>query len=124
MAIVLNGKTYDFIGFDQNGVATWQETSGDIPSSFGYLTCRVTRGGSSAETVVRWRLTMPIVAASDSACCNGGKVLRIFRYDEGKVTVPSTSTAAERTDFRARILALTGTAQYVSSILHLVAPSN
>lgn len=124
MSISLNGKTYNFIGFDRNGVSQYQETSAGVPSGFSYLTCKVTPGVGNADSVVRWRLTMPVVATDDSDCSCAGSILRTYRYDEGKVSIPATGTAAERTDFAARITELAATTQYVSSVTGLVQPSS
>lgn len=124
MAIVLNGKTYNFAGFDQNGVSMYKETSTGIPGGFSYLSCRVTDATGSANAKVVWRLTMPILAPEDSACACEGNVLRTYRYDDGKVTIPQGSLSAERTDFLARIQALVDTTQYASSITSLVQPTS
>ena len=37
MAITLNSKTYNFIGFDRNGVSIYQETSAGVPTGYSYL---------------------------------------------------------------------------------------
>ncbi len=123
MAITLNSKVYNFIGFDKNGVSVYQETSAGVPSGFSYLTCRVNPGSGSADTLVRWRLTVPVVATTDSACTCAGTVLRTYKFEDGKVSVPAGATAAERTDFRTRITSLTATTQYVASIETLTQPS-
>jgi hypothetical protein len=124
MAIVLNSKTYNFIGFDKNGVSVYQETSAGVPSGFSYLTCRIIPGSAKDPTKVRWRLTMPVVATVDSDCSCAGSVLRQYLYDEGRIDVPSTSTAAERTDFATRLGDLVDTAAYQASITSLVQPSS
>ena len=123
MAIVLNGKTYNFAGFDQNGVSLFKETSSGIPGGFSYLTCRVTDAAGGANAKVVWRLTMPILAPEDSSCACEGNVLRTYRFDDGKLTIPASGTVAERTDFQARIEALTATTQYEASIVSLVQPT-
>ena len=124
MAITLNSKVYNFIGFDKNGVSTYQEVSGGVPSSFSYLTCRVQPATATASAIVRWRLTMPVVAAVDSTCSCPGQVLRTFRYDEGKVEIPANCSTAERTDFQLRVTGLTATTQYLASLNSLVQPSS
>lgn len=123
MAIVLNGKTYNFAGFDQNGVSLFKETSSGVPGGFSYLTCRVSDATGGANAKVVWRLTMPILAPEDSSCSCEGNVLRTYRFDDGKITIPATGTVAERTDFQARIEALTATTQYEASIVSLVQPT-
>lgn len=125
MSIVLNSKTYNFAGFDQNGVSIYKETSSGVPGGFSYLTCRVsTPATDKADSKVMWRLTMPILAAADSSCSCEGAVLRTYRFDDGKVTIPSGSLAAERADFLARIQALVDTTQYAASINSLVQPTS
>lgn len=125
MSIVLNSKTYNFAGFDQNGVSVYKETSSGVPGGFSYLTCRVsTPATDKADAKVMWRLTMPILAAADSSCSCEGSVLRTYRFDDGKVTIPSGSLAAERADFLARIQALVDTTQYAASINSLVQPTS
>lgn len=124
MNFVLNGKTYSSVGFDANGVSVFQESSSGIPGGFSYLSCRVTiaKSGDAPSKVV-WRLTMPILASEDSACGCSGNVLRLYRYDDGKITIPAGSLAAERTDFEARLQDLYADAAYTASIVNLVQPN-
>lgn len=125
MAIVLNSKTYNFAGFDQNGVSVYKETSSGVPGGFSMLTCRVTTPATDkADAKVMWRLTMPILAAADSTCACEGAVLRVYRFDDGKVTIPSGSLSAERADFLARIQSLVDTTQYAASINSLTQPTS
>lgn len=123
MAITLNSKTYNFIGFDRNGVSIYQETSAGVPTGYSYLTCRIIPATSKSDAKVRWRLTMPVVAAADSSCSCTGAVLRTYTFDEGRVDIPNNGSSAERTDFAARLTALTATSQYVASITSLIQPS-
>lgn len=124
MAISLNSKTYNFIGFDRNGTSIYQETSGGFPTSFSYLSNRVFPANGKSPAKSRWRLTMPVVATVDTGFAVAGTVLRTYTYDEGRIDIPSDGTSAERTDFAARILALTGTAQYIASITTVTQPSS
>lgn len=125
MAIVLNSKTYNFAGFDPNGVSVYKETSSGVPGGFSMLTCKVsTPATDKADAKVMWRLTMPILATADSSCSCEGAVLRVYRFDDGKVTIPSGSLAAERADFLARVQALVATTQYASSISSLTQPTS
>ena len=123
MAITLNSKTYNFIGFDRNGTSVYQETSGGFPTSFSYLTCRVFPAAGKAVAKVRWRLTMPVVAAADTGFAAAGAILRTYTFDEGRVDIPGDGVVAERTDFTARLTALAANAQYLSSITTLTQPS-
>ncbi|DAD52430.1 TPA_asm: coat protein [ssRNA phage SRR5466725_19] len=124
MAITLNSKTYNFIGFDRNGTSVYQETSGGFPTSFSYLTCRVFPSSAKGPAKVRWRLTMPVVAPADTGFTQAGTILRTFTYDEGRIDVPGDSASAERTDFSARITGLAANAQYLASITALTQPSS
>lgn len=124
MSLVLNGKTYDFAGFDQNGVSTFKETSSGIPGGFSYVTCKVTTPNTTkADSQVKWRLTMPILASEDSSCACEGAVLRMYRWEDGKSVIPSGSLLAERQDFLARVTALVATTQYIASVNNLVQPT-
>lgn len=124
MSITLNSKVYNFVGFDKNGVSVYQEVSAGVPTGFSYLTCRVVQStDNKADVAVRWRLTMPIVAATDSDCSCAGSVLRTYRYDEGKVSIPAAALAAERTDFALRLKDLVASAAYQASITSLTQPS-
>jgi hypothetical protein len=117
MSITLNSKVYNFIGFDPNGVSIYRETSAGVASGFSTLTNKVTVPfDGKTDAVVRWRLTMPIVATVDSECSCAGTVLRTFRFEDGRITIPPGATAAERTDFQVRVTALTATAQYIASL--------
>lgn len=123
MAISLNSKTYNFVGFDRNGVSIYQETSAGVPTGFSYLTCRVSPATAKETAKVRWRLTMPVVAADDSSCSCTGAVLRTYTYDEGRIDIPGTGSSAERTDFGLRLKDLVATTQYQASITSLTQPS-
>lgn len=124
MAITLNSKTYNFIGFDRNGVSIYQETSAGFPTGYSYLTCRVMPPSGKGPAKVRWRLTMPVVAAADTGFVAAGAILRTYEYDEGRIHVPSDGTSAERTDFSARLTGLAANAQYLASITNLTQPSS
>ncbi len=123
MAITLNSKTYNFIGFDRNGVSIYQETSLGYPTGYSYLTCRVFPSTGTAPAKVRWRLTMPVVAVADTGFAAAGAILRNYNFDEGRIDIPSDGTSAERTDFSARLTGLAANAQYLASITNLVQPT-
>ena len=124
MAISLNSKTYNFIGYDRNGTTVYQETSGGFPTSFSYLTCRLFPAADKKPAKVRWRLTMPVVAPADTGFTAAGTLQRSYTWDEGRADIPGDGTSAERTDFAARVLALTGTTQYIASLTSLVQPAS
>lgn len=123
MAISLNSKTYNFIGFDRNGVSIYQETSAGVPTGFSYLTCRVFPATKNEAAKVRWRLTMPVVAAEDSECGCAGSILRTYSYDEGRIEIANSGTLAERTDFGLRLKDLVATTEYQNSMKLLTQPS-
>lgn len=124
MAIVINTKTYNFIGFDRNGVSIYQETSAGFPTGFSYLTCRVFPSTAKSPAKVRWRLTMPVVAPADTGFVAAGTVLRTYTFDEGRIDIPGDGTSAERTDFSARLTGLAANAQFLSSLTSLVQPAS
>lgn len=124
MAITLNSKTYNFIGFDRNGVSIYQETSAGFPTGFSYLTCRVFPSTGKAAAKVRWRLTMPVVAPADTGFTAAGTIQRTYEFDEGRINIPGDGTSAERTDFSARLTGLAANAQYLASITGLVQPAS
>lgn len=124
MSITLNSKVYNFTGFDKNGVSIYNEVSAGVPTGFSYLTCRVTTPQGSSDSTVRWRLTMPVIATDDTEGVPIGSLLRTYRFEDGKVGLPSTGTAAEREDFQARVTALTATTQYIASLETLVQPTS
>lgn len=120
MSIVINSKTYNFDGFDRNGVAVYTERSGSVPTSFSVLTFGIETGKDTTRITVR--LSVPVVAAEDSDCSCAGAVQRTSRmtwtFEE-----PNTGTTAERTDWQARIEELTATAQFSALLISLVKPT-
>lgn len=117
--IVLNSKNYVFSGYDRNGVSVFKETSTGITGGFSYLTNRVSDARVEGTTRIRWDLTMPILATEDSACGCEGKVLRVYRYQDGDIKIPEGSQPAERADFLARVRDLTASAPYGLSVSSL-----
>jgi hypothetical protein len=120
MAIVINGKTYNFDGFDRNGVAVYTERSGSVPTSFSVLTFGIETGKDVSKITVR--LSVPIVATDDSDCSCAGSVLRVSRFT-WTLEEPNTGTTADRTDWQARIEELTATAQFSALLISLVKPT-
>lgn len=123
MPITLNSKTYDNVGFNPNGQFVYSEKSGGVPSSFSYLTAKANSGTGRSDSVVKWNLSLPIVATDDSACACDGNVLRTY-YVRMEVTIPSGSSAAERADLLARLQELTSATQFTASITSLAQPSS
>lgn len=60
MSIVLNGKTYNSIGFNANQQSVFKETSAGIASGFSYLTSKVGTGTGKSDSTVKWNLSMPM----------------------------------------------------------------
>ena len=56
MSIVLDGLTYDNVGFNQNGQFVYSEKSAGVPSGFAYLTTKVNTGTGKSDSVVKWNL--------------------------------------------------------------------
>jgi hypothetical protein len=123
MSIVLDGLTYDNVGFNQNGQFVYSEKSAGVPSGFSYLTTKVASGTGKADTVVKWNLSKPVVATEDSECACAGTVLRSY-YVKIEVTIPPGSTAAERIDINDAIQSLVATTQWNGSIESLIQPSS
>lgn len=120
MSIVLNSKTYTFDGFDRNGVAVYTERSGGVPTSFSVLTFGLESGKDITKITVR--LSVPVVATDDSDCSCAGTVQRVSRFT-WMFEEPNTGTTLERTDWQARIEALTATAQFETLLISLVKPT-
>ena len=123
MSITLNSKVYDNVGFNQNGQFVYAEKSAGVPSGFSYLTGKVNTGTGKSDSTVKWNLSIPIVATTDSDCACSGDVLRQY-YAKIEVTEPAGSTSAERADVRARIASLVAATQWVDSVEDLTQPSS
>lgn len=123
MSIVLDSLTYDNVGFNQNGQFVYSEKSAGVPSGFAYLTTKVNSGTGKSDSVVKWNLSRPIVAAVDSEQAVAGDVLRTY-YVKIEVTIPAGSTAAERVDLNDQLQGLVNTTQWNASLENLVQPSS
>lgn len=120
MSIVLNSKTYNPDGFDQNAVSQYSERSAGVPSGYSGLSF----GQSRSETYIKdnLRLTIPVVATTDSDCSCAGTVLRTTRL-RLEVENPVTGVLAERQDLLDRLQDLVLTAQFANFVLHGVKPT-
>lgn len=121
MAIVLNSKTYNAVGFNANGQSVFKETSSGVPAGFSYLTSKVGVGSGKGDTSVKWNLSLPIVATTDSACACSGGLLRTD-YVRIESTFGSGTPLAERTDVLARLRDLVLTPEFENSFLGLTQP--
>lgn len=121
MAIVLNSKTYNYDGFDPNGVVGYMERSGGVATSFSPLSF----GQGTTDKYVKntVRLSIPIVSTEDSECSCSGTNLRTYRL-RLELEEPVTGTLAERQDFLARIQDLVATAQFEQLVENLVKPAS
>lgn len=122
MALTLNTKTYTFMS-DTQGVITWLETSGGVPTGFSSATATI-RSPNKAGSPYRaeWRLDLPVVATADSACSCTGTVLR----DEAVrvvVEIPDSGTTSERTDFALRLKDLVASSQFQTMLISLTRPT-
>lgn len=119
MSITLNSKVYNFAGFDTQQLSNYVNRDAGIPTGFSRLTNRVDDGQGSANTKVRWKLKVPVVASVDSECSCIGALLRDYTVDI-VVTVPPGSTSAERTDLQTRITDLVASPEFSGSITNLI----
>lgn len=126
MAIVLNGVTYNWAGFDQSGTSRWTATADGVASAFSNLTARVTVGtmtkSSSTSSKVRWRISKPVIATADSDCACVGTVLRTA-YVDIAADFAATATLAERQAVLAEIQALVLKTEFTGSITALTQPA-
>lgn len=122
MSISLNTKVYNVVGFNQNGQFVYSETSSGVPSSFSYLTAKASAGTGKSGSTVKWNLSIPVAALTDSDCACAGDVLRAY-YTKFDVTIPPGSSAAERADLYLRIKDLVASPQFKASIEGIAQPS-
>lgn len=120
--IDLNGKSYTWVGYNQNGQGVFSDRSGGVPSSFSYLTSKVNVGTGKTDSSVKWNLSIPIVTTTDSACACPGDILRTY-YVRMEIVEPAGASAAERLDLGERIKDLTASAEFQASVVNLVQPS-
>lgn len=113
------GKVYNPRGKDSNGVASWK-----FPEDVNYgngpslLTESVSGPTKEGITRVRFKLDVIMLAGADSACaCIGSELGRAIANIE--VVLPSSFTAAQRADVRARIQALVGSAVFSTAVDNL-----
>jgi len=123
MPITLNTKVYDNVGFNTNGQFVYSNKDAGVPSGFSYVTTKVNTGTGASDSTMKWNLSLPIVATTDSDCACAGDVKRTY-YARIEVTAPAGSTLAERQDIRLRIRDLVASAQFIASVETLVQPSS
>lgn len=118
----LNSKTYAFAGFNNQGQSVYRESAGGLPTSFSYLTAKVTTRGGKANSEAKWNLSVPHVADSASTCACPGDVVGTDYVSINSSLGPAT-TAAQRADILKRIQDLVLTPQFAASLNGLVQPS-
>lgn len=118
----LNSKDYAFAGFNNAGQSVYRESAGGVPTSFSYLTNKVTTRGAKANSEDRWHLSVPHVADSASACACEGDITGTD-YVRIDVSLSPTTSATQRTDILMRIQDLVLTSQFVNSVTGLIQPS-
>lgn len=123
MAISLNAKSYSFAGFNATSQSVFKYTGGGLPSSFSYLTTKVTTPTGGKDSVARWNLSIPHVASEASACACPGGVLGTD-YIQIQASISAVTTAAERTDIWTRIRDLVASPEFKASIEGLTQASS
>lgn len=119
--VVLNTKAYAFSS-DTQGIITWLDKSGGIPTGFQRLTASIKEPTSVGSPYrIQLGLVKPVVAAADSACSCVGDILRQSTL-RVTIEVPSNSSAAERTDLGLSFKDLAADAQIQAMITGLVRP--
>ena len=122
MSIVLNTKTYTFRGFNPQSISTYAETSAGVPNGFSWLTDKVEGADGTGKVKSRWKLKVPVVAATDTDCGCAGDLLREITVDV-VVTSDRGSTVTERTDVADRIRDLVASPEFRASIINLIQAS-
>lgn len=121
MAITLNTKVYNFAGFVQNISRYWNREAG-YPSGFLALTAKIDDATVSAPFKVRWKLKLPTVASTNDDCTCAGQVINEV-FADIVVTVPATSSQAERDAIATSVKDLTATPEFQASVKALAVPS-
>jgi hypothetical protein len=111
MSITLNTKVYTFSGFVQ-GISRYLNRDNGSPRGFLQLSAAVEGGTGENPYKVRWKLKLPVTATSSDA------------FADIVVTLPSNSTAAERTAMAESLADLTANAQFAASVESLTVPSS
>ena len=125
MPITLNTVVYSFRGISQPGnLSVYSNQDAGMPSGFSMLTAAVNGLNPGAKGSIRtsWKLKLPVVADTATACACPGDVLDEYIVDV-IVTAPRKSVAAQRTEIRKRIQSLVLAPEFVASIEGFVQPS-
>ena len=114
--VTLNSVVYAPNG-TSNGVATWANRSGGYGTSFSFLTEKMTQPNPD---VVRFefKLTVPIVETVGTGTAAIGDLLRTSTFFV-TCLMPANSTAAERTDCKARMVSLIASLPFTDAVGNL-----
>ena len=114
--VTLNSVVYAPNG-TSNGVATWGNRSGGYASSFSFLTEKMTQ---TNPDIVRFefKLTVPIVETVGTGTAAIGDLLRTTSAFV-TMLMPANSTAAERTDIKARMVSLIASLPFTDAVGNL-----
>lgn len=100
--VTLNSIVYHPAG-TTNGISSWVDRSGGVSLSFSNLTQGFqVNSGARKLTKVTFRLSIPVVATSDSTCACTGSLLRTSSA-QIDFWVDPAATASERADLVARV---------------------
>lgn len=116
--LTLNTKVYVGSGLI-NGIANWRNLAAGVAAGIARVTASIR---FDSKTRLQWKLAVPVVATTESACACPGEPLRIadavinIRMDPG-------ATSAERTDFALQLKDLVASTDFQSSIISLAQPA-
>lgn len=120
--MILNGKTYSFAGFNNNGQSVFRNTDADYPSGISFLTSKVNTPTGAKDTAAKWNLSIPHIATASSACSCEGSVLGTDYFSiEGKFS--AATSAAGRLDAYERLKSLVATDEFKATFIGLTQPS-
>ena len=118
----LNTKVYNGVGFNTNGQSVFKNTTAAFPSGFSYLTSSVKTPTGGKDSVIRYNLSVPHIAAEPTSCACPGGVLGTD-YVRLEVSVSAASSQADREDLYLRILNLVQDLKFKASVETLVQPT-
>ena len=127
MAFTLNTKAYAFSGIANSITSYLYKAAGGVSNAFSVVTAQVglasANSPNDAKNRVKWKLSMPAVAESASACACPGSVVSLADAD---ITVRFTKnmTDTERTDFGLRLQELVATPEFQASLVSFPQPTS
>lgn len=112
--LVLNTKTYTGSGI-LNGIASWWDRSGGVAALFNRVTASI-RINDKAR--VQWKIEQQFPQPEGAPVCCGPDEKRQADADI-RIRLHPSLDATERTDFKARLVALVSTSDFSDSIVQL-----